>query len=39
MKKLWSANKSQIINSNLFNYENYISKRYKTNLTKIIIKF
>tara|TARA_Y100001970_G_scaffold275489_1_gene376782 strand:- start:488 stop:2443 length:1956 start_codon:yes stop_codon:yes gene_type:complete len=34
MKKLWSANKSQIINSNLFNYENYISKRYKTKFNK-----
>ena len=28
MKKLWSASKSEIKNSNLANYENYINLKY-----------
>ena len=28
MRKLWSASKSQIANSNLANYEGYISQKY-----------
>ena len=28
MRKLWSASKSEIVNSNLANYESYISQKY-----------
>ena len=37
MRKLWSASKSEIANSNLANYESYISKN-TTKSSKEIIK-
>ena len=29
MKKLWSASKKQILNSNLYKYEQFINSKYK----------
>ena len=34
MKKLWSASKIQIINSNLFDYEKYIYRKYSQKFNK-----
>ena len=33
-KKLWEPSKELIKNSNLFNYEKFISKNYKYNFSK-----
>ena len=31
MKKLWSASKKQILNSNLYKYERFLNLKYKIN--------
>jgi acetoacetyl-CoA synthetase len=38
-KKLWQASLNQKKNSNLFAFENYISKKFNKKFNKIIKKF